>query len=68
MSADPAVAYCAELRLELIGIICTGKLHCGRSGVFYHRTTTSGNYRCGLGQNHYPYEKKVKPHFKDLQL
>lgn len=34
MSADPAVAYCAELRLTLTGIICTGKLHCGKSGGF----------------------------------
>lgn len=58
MSTDPAVAYCAELRLKVMGIICTGKLCCGRSGGFYHHTTTDGTYRCGLGQNHYPYEKK----------
>lgn len=58
MSADPAVAYCAELKLKLMGIICTGNLYCGRSGGFYHHTTTSGNYRCDLRQTHYPYEKR----------
>lgn len=34
MSADPAVAYCAELRLKLMGILCTGKLQCSRFGGF----------------------------------
>lgn len=34
MSADPAVGYCVELRLKLMGILCTGKLQCGRFGFF----------------------------------
>lgn len=58
MSADPAVAYCAELRLKLMGIPCTGKLECGRFKVFYPCTSINANYRCVWGQNHYLYLKK----------
>lgn len=35
MIADPAAAYCSELRLMLMGMMySTGKLHWGRSGGF----------------------------------
>jgi len=66
MSADPAVAYCAELRLKLMGILCTGKLQCGRFGFFTLAAVLMGITGVSWGKTATHIKKKSLATFEGL--